>query len=53
MADYLTELDGYYRAGDLTAEQQARYLELLQKLKARLSIIHHLNLYPPTVPLDA
>ena len=52
MADYLTELDGHHRAGDLTPDQQARYLELLQKLKATLPIIHHLNLYPPTVPLD-
>ncbi len=53
MADYLTELDGYYRAGDLTPDQQARYFELLLKLKARLPMIHHLNLYPPPVPLDA
>ena len=52
MADYLTELDGYYRAGDMTPDQQARYYELLRKLEANLPIIRCLNLFPPPIPLD-
>lgn len=52
MADFLTELDDYYRAGHLSEEQYERY-ELLQgKLKEALPVIEKLNLHRPSAPLD-
>ncbi|MBI3979721.1 MAG: hypothetical protein HY331_16190 [Chloroflexi bacterium] len=52
MADYLTELDEYYRSGEMTLIQQVRYRELLRKLKEALPIITRLNFYPPPVSLE-
>ncbi|MBI4492881.1 MAG: hypothetical protein HY690_08830 [Chloroflexi bacterium] len=52
MADYLTELDEYFRAGQMTSDQPTRYRALLCKLKAALPIIEQLNLYRPPVALD-
>jgi hypothetical protein len=52
MADYLTELDEYARAGAMTPEQERRYRDLLCKLKEALPLIQRLNLYPPPVSLD-
>jgi hypothetical protein len=52
MADYLTDLDEHYRAGRMSPDQQARYRELLDKLRAALPIIGRLNLYPPPVSLE-
>ena len=52
MADYLTELDQYYRAGTMTPDQQVRYRAVLCKLKAVLPIIERLDFYRPPVSLD-
>jgi hypothetical protein len=52
MADYLTELDEFYRAGRMTPEQADRYRVLLGQLKESLPIIRQLNFYPPPVSLD-
>ena len=52
MADYLPQLDGQYRAGELAPEQQARYQDLLRKLKETLPIVERLNLYRPPVSLE-
>lgn len=52
MADYLVELDEYYRRGEMTSDQQARYRELLAKLKDAAPLIRQLKLYPPPVPLN-
>ncbi len=53
MADYLTELDEYFRGGQLTRDQEERYRSLLGKLKDVRPIIQQLRLYPPPVALDA
>ncbi|MGI8689502.1 MAG: hypothetical protein ACR2M3_13090 [Thermomicrobiales bacterium] len=52
IADYLTELDEFYHAGKMTAEQRERYHLMLHKLKDARPIFEQLNLYRPTIPLD-
>jgi hypothetical protein len=52
MADYLTEVDEYWRAGQLTDAQAARYADLRRKLREALPLIEKLNFYRPPVPLD-
>lgn len=52
MADFLPELDEYYRAGHLSEEQHERYEELRSKLKEALPVIEKLNFYQPPAPLD-
>jgi hypothetical protein len=47
MADYLTELDEYCRAGFMTSDQQTRYRELLQILRNADPTIERLGLYRP------
>ncbi|MGH2354419.1 MAG: hypothetical protein ACRDI2_25290 [Chloroflexota bacterium] len=51
MADYLPELDAYYRSGEMMPDQQRRYRELLEQLKGALPVIRRLDLYRPPVPL--
>jgi hypothetical protein len=53
MADYLTELDGQYRGGQMTAKQRTRYRTLLDGLRAALPLIERLDLYRPPVSLAA
>ncbi len=45
-------LDPYYRSGDMTADQRARYREILRQLQEALPLIQRLRLYPPPVPLE-
>ncbi len=52
MADYLTELDNFYRSDAMTADQQARFNVLRGQLTTSLPIIARLNLYRPPIPLD-
>ena|SRR5581483_1445390 len=49
MADYLTELDEHYRSGAMPDGQRERYVALLEKLRAKHSIVEQLRLYPPPV----
>ncbi len=51
MADYLTQLDSRYRAGEMAPDQQARYQDLLCKLREQFPIVERLNLYRPPVSL--
>lgn len=52
MADYLTELDEYYRAGEMSAEQAEGYRRLLGQLKEILPLIRRLKFWEPIVSLD-
>ena len=52
IADYLTELDEFYRADVMTMNQRERYHILLQKLRDAQPLFEQLNLYRPTVSLD-
>ncbi|MCX6023508.1 MAG: hypothetical protein NTZ05_17605 [Chloroflexi bacterium] len=52
MADYLTELDQHYRAGEMPPEQASRYRDLLCKLKDALPIIGQLQFWRPQVSLE-
>ena len=52
MADYLTELDEYYRAGQMAAEQATRYRDLLARLKEALPLVDQLSFWRPLVCLD-
>lgn len=52
IATYLTELDEFYHAGKMTAEQRERYHLLLHKLRDAQPIFERLNLYRPTISLD-
>ncbi len=52
MADFLTELDEYHRAGHLSQEQYERYEQLRGKLKQALPVIEKLDFHRPPVPLD-
>ncbi len=49
MGSYLTLLERYDRAGELTAAQRRRYREVLHTLEEALPLIARLNLYPPPV----
>lgn len=49
MGSDLTLLERYYRAGELTADQQRRYRAVLHKLEEALPLIERLHLYPPPV----
>ena len=51
MADYLTELDEYFRCGEMASGQRVEYKSLLGKLRELLPIIRRLNLYYPPVSL--
>jgi Xaa-Pro aminopeptidase len=46
LADYLTELDRFFQAGEMTAEQQQHYQALLQQLREALPIFDRLGLLP-------
>ncbi|MDP9371403.1 MAG: hypothetical protein M3Q65_02880, partial [Chloroflexota bacterium] len=50
LADYLVELDRFYRAGEMTSEQQERYHDLLQQLKETKPLFARLGLLPIPVP---
>ena len=52
MASDLPLLDRHYCAGNMTADQQARYRKLLDHLREALPVIVRLDLYRPPVPLD-
>lgn len=52
MGTYLTRLDHYFCLGEMSPAQQARYRDLLCRLKAALPLIERRNLYRPPVPLD-
>jgi hypothetical protein len=52
IADYLTELDEFYRADKMSMEQRERYYVLLQKLRDARPLFERLNLYRPMVSLD-
>lgn len=47
----LEELERSSRAGTMTAEQQGRYQELLEKLRASLPLLERLGLPSPAVSL--
>ena len=49
VGSYLTELAEYYLAGQMTPKQQARYRELLKKLKESMPAIRKLNLRLPPI----
>ena len=51
LADYLAELERLCRAGEMTAEQQERYRELLQELQGALPIFDRLGLLPLPIAL--
>ncbi len=52
MADYLAELDGYYRINMLSTAQQKSYRKLIKRLKEVMPIIEKLNWYRPPVSLN-
>lgn len=51
MADYLTELDEHYHAGDMLATQEEQYRYLLRLLRDATPIIEKLDLMRPPVSL--
>ncbi len=51
LADYLTELERRCRSGEMTAEQQERYQELLQQLREALPIFKRLGFLPLPITL--
>ncbi len=53
LADYLTEQDQFYRAGEMTAEQQERYRDLLGQLQERKPLLARLGLLPLPVTTGA
>ena len=48
----LEDVEAAYRAGAMTAEQQARYHTLRQKLRTHLPLLEQLGLTTPSVPLE-
>ena len=52
MADYLTELDEFYRAGHMTPEQIDQYRDLLSQLKESLPLVDRLSFWRPPVSLE-
>lgn len=48
----LEGLDHAYRGGEMTAEQQTRFLTLRQTLRSHLALLKRMDLPLPTVPLD-
>jgi len=48
----LEDLEGAYRAGAMTAEQQERYCTLRRNLRAQLPLLERLGLSIPHVPLE-
>ncbi len=52
LADYLIELDRFSHSGEMTAEQQQRYQELLQQLQEALPIFDRLGLLPLPITLS-
>lgn len=52
LADYLTELDRYYRSGAMSAEQRARYRTLLCTITDVLPLFERLGLLPIPVSLE-
>src|SRR4051794_35989584 len=49
MADYLTELDEHYRAGDMTPVQQQRYRDLLRRLQEAMPLLIRFQFMLPPV----
>lgn len=52
LADYLTELDRYYRSRAMTEQQQAQYLILLTKITDAQPLFERFGLLPITVSLE-
>jgi hypothetical protein len=52
MSGRLIRLEHYHRAGELTEEQERRYLELRCELKDAMPMIESLGVSRPTVPLE-
>ncbi len=48
----LKRVEHYYRLGELTETQEARYRELRRELKEAMPLIERLNLGWPHVPLE-
>lgn len=48
----LMRLEYYYRAGDLTEDQERRYRELRRELREATPQIERLGIGRPTVPLE-
>jgi hypothetical protein len=53
MGGHLPLIEAQFRGGLLTPQQQERYSTLLAQLKAALPLLDRLDLYRPTVPLEA
>jgi hypothetical protein len=52
MSGRLMRLEHYYRAGDLTEDQEQRYQELRRELEDATPSIECLGISRPTVPLE-
>lgn len=52
MSGRLKRLEYYYRAGDLTEDQERRYRDLRRELKEVTSLTERLGIGRPTVPLE-
>jgi hypothetical protein len=52
MSGRLKRLEHYYRAGELTEDQERRYRELRHELKDAKPLTDRLDISPPTVPLE-
>ena len=53
MASYLIELQEAHLSGDMSDSQGEQYRGLLRELKSAMPLIARLQLYPPTIDLDA
>ncbi len=52
MSGRLMRLEHYYRAQDLTEDQERRYRELRRELKDAMPLVERLRISRPTVPLE-
>ncbi len=52
MSDRLMRLEHYYRAGELTKDQERRYRELRRELEKATPLAERLGLGRPAVPLE-
>lgn len=52
LCDYLGELNRFYLAGTMTAEQRVRYRDLLCKIRDALPLFERLGLLPIPVSLE-
>ena len=52
MSGRLMRLEHYYRAGDLTEDQERRYRKLRRELEDAMPLTERLDISRPTVPLE-